>query len=417
MRSIYFFFFLFISCLFFYKINAQSLTSYQEQAARNNPGLLAQYKTFEAALQRVDQVKALQDPTLSFSYFISPVETRVGPQRAKLSLSQMFPWFGTRALQSEVATLQAEAQYEAFLNKKNKLAYQVAAAYYPLYELEVMKRIEAENIRLLESLKKLSTQKFEQAEVAMVDVIRVDIMLEESKTNLMILEEQVSSLQLGFNKLVNRPIDSAVVLPDSLVLESYNRKQYADSSWAEHPEIKAWKLQEQASQKAELLAQKRGLPKIGVGLDYVMIGDRTDLQSGMAALADNGKDAFMPMVSVSLPIFRKSYKAAVKESQLMQENYQLQQQQSKNMLMSELSVSEFELQKKQQLIQLYASQLGKSEQVLRLYESAYANGGSSVEELINMQQKLLQYQKQLVKTQVAYLVEQAKTTYLLGGQE
>merc|ERR1711974_383443 len=46
-------------------------------------------------MQKVAQVNNLPDPTFSFGYFISPVETRVGPQRAKVGLTQMFPWFGT----------------------------------------------------------------------------------------------------------------------------------------------------------------------------------------------------------------------------------------------------------------------------------------------------------------------------------
>ena len=72
--------------------NAQSLDDYFKLAAENNPGLQAKYKSFEAAMQKVTQVSSLPDPNLSFGYFVSPVETRVGPQRARFSLTQMFPW-------------------------------------------------------------------------------------------------------------------------------------------------------------------------------------------------------------------------------------------------------------------------------------------------------------------------------------
>ena len=107
---------------------AQSLDSLQALAYENNPGLKASYKEFESTLTRVDQASALADPTLSFGYFISPVETRVGPQRAKLSLTQMFPWFGTLKASDDVATYQAEASYQRFLDQKAKLGLQVSKA-------------------------------------------------------------------------------------------------------------------------------------------------------------------------------------------------------------------------------------------------------------------------------------------------
>ena len=113
--------------------SAQNLEEYFQIAAENNPGLEAKYKAFEAALERIPQANSLQDPTFSFGYFISPVETRVGPQRARFSLTQMFPWFGTLKASGDVATLNAEAQYQVFLDARHKLYYQVAAAYYPLY--------------------------------------------------------------------------------------------------------------------------------------------------------------------------------------------------------------------------------------------------------------------------------------------
>ena len=64
---------------------AQSLDDYLVEGAENNPGLKSSYFNFEAAMQKTAQVKALPDLALSFGYFVSPVETRVGPQRAKFS--------------------------------------------------------------------------------------------------------------------------------------------------------------------------------------------------------------------------------------------------------------------------------------------------------------------------------------------
>ena len=73
----------------------EPLDVYLKEAAQNNPGLKARYFAYQAALEKVPQVGALPDPQVSFGYFISPVETRVGPQRMRISAMQMFPWLGT----------------------------------------------------------------------------------------------------------------------------------------------------------------------------------------------------------------------------------------------------------------------------------------------------------------------------------
>ena len=172
--------------------NAQTLDDYFKIAAESNPGLQAKYKEFEAALQRVDQVNTLTDPNFSFGYFISPVETRVGPQRARLSLTQTFPWFGTLNAQGDAAGLMAKAKYQSFLDVRNRLYYQVAAAYYPLYKLKQWKVIEQRNIEILKSYKTIANIKFENGSGTMVDVLRVDIMLKDANTNLNILNERIS---------------------------------------------------------------------------------------------------------------------------------------------------------------------------------------------------------------------------------
>lgn len=286
---------------FSFLANAQSLDDYFKIAAENNPGLQAKYKSFEAAMERVAQVSSLPDPNLSFGYFISPVETRVGPQRARFSLTQMFPWFGTLKAQEDAATLMAEAKYQEFLDARNKLYYQVSASYYPLYELHRLIAIEEENLSILSSYKDIATVKFQNGKGAMVDVLRVDIMLKDATTNLSILEQKKKPLETRFNTLLNRQENEPVIVQDSLYTASLPTEYRKDSLLTSNPLLDELDLKIKASEAQEQAAIKQGLPKLGVGLDYVIVGQGTDM-----SLPDNGQDVFMPMVSVSLPIFREN---------------------------------------------------------------------------------------------------------------
>ncbi|MAX79801.1 MAG: transporter [Crocinitomicaceae bacterium] len=387
--------------------NAQSLDDYFKLAAENNPGLQAKYKSFEAAMQKVTQVSSLPDPNLSFGYFVSPVETRVGPQRARFSLTQMFPWFGTLKAQENAATLMAEAKYQEFLDARNKLYYQVSASYYPLYELQKLISIEEENQRILSSYKEIATIQFQNDKGSMVDVLRVDIMLKDATTNLSILEQKQKPLVTRFNKLLNRSDDDNIVVRDSLFTFSLPANYRKDSLLASNPILDELELKIEASKASEQAAIKQGLPKLGVGLDYVIVGQRTDM-----SVPDNGKDAFMPMVSVSLPIFRGKYKAAQKEAQLMQESYSLQREEATNRLTSSYDMIWFEIQKQVELIQLYEEQIQESGQSLNLLFSAYSNSGKDFEEVLRMQQQILKYQKMKATALSEYHIALAELDYV-----
>lgn len=386
---------------------AQTLDDYYTMAAENNPGLQAMYKEYEAALQQVPQVNTLPDPIFSFGYFISPVETRVGPQQAKFSLIQMFPWFGSLKAQGDAATLMAEAKLQSFINARNKLYFQVASAWYPLYELKEWIRIEQENIRILETYKSIATKNFENGNGSMVDVLRVDIMLKDAQSNLVILQDKEKPLLTTFNKLLNRPENERVITGDPLKPEKLTDDFRNDSLIAANPALKAIDLKFEASKSSEIAAQKKGLPKLGIGLDYVMVGKRSDIN-----LTDNGKDVLMPMVSLSIPIFRAKYKASVKEAQLIQESYLYKKEEVMNTLISNYEMVWFEIQQKQQLLSLYEQQIRTSQQSLNLLFTSYGNSGKEFEEVLRMQQQLLKYQKMRATALTEYHIALAKLDYI-----
>jgi len=386
--------------------NAQTLDNYFKIAAENNPGLQAKYKDFEAAMQKVPQVSTLPDPTLSFGYFISPAETRVGPQRARFSLTQMFPWFGTLKAQGNAATLMAEAKYQSFMDARNRLFYQVAAAYYSLLELKRWEMIEQKNIEILQSYKNFTNSRFKSGTGAMADVLRVDIMMNDANTSLTILDQKEKPLLAAFNKLLNRRENETVILTDSLASYSLPDHFREDILLESNPLVKELDLKIKSSEASVLAAQKLGLPKLGVGLDYVVVGERSDI-----VMSDNGKDVLMPMVTVTIPLFRRKYQASVKEMQLIQESYSLQKEEYTNSLAASYEMAWFEMEQQKELLKLYDRQIKESVQVLNLLFSAYANSGASFEEVLRMQQQILKYEKMKATAEAQYLAAIARINY------
>ncbi len=392
-----------------YNVVGQSINDYYTIAAENNPELKAKYKEFEAAMQKIPQVSSLPDPNLSMGYFISPVETRLGPQNMRFSLTQMFPWFGTLKAQKNAATLMAESKYQAFLNAKNQLYSQVATAYYPLYELLKLKDIEQENIKILESYKNIANAKFENGKGSLVDVLRVDIMIKDAQTNLDILTKKEPALTSWLNSILNRKYNEKIVISKDLQIMELPM-EYRKDSITTNPILQELELKKQASEVAIEVARKQGLPKLGLGLDYVLVG------KGMNNFPDSGKDIIMPMVSVSLPIFRKKYNAATKEAKLMQESFSFQKEAYENKLNGTYYKLVFELQKERDLLKLYEGQVITLSKSLSLLFAYYSNANKDFEEVLRMQQELLKYQKLQLSSISTFHVKLAELDYLTAKQ-
>ncbi len=394
----------------FQKTKAQTLEDYFKTAAENNPGLQAQYKMFEATLERIPQARALEDPTLSVGYYAPSMETLMGKQVADISLSLMFPWFGTLKARGDQAALLADAQYQAFLDAKNKLYFEIAKAYYPMYELNRLRAIEKKNIRLLEAFKTLSTHQFENGKGSMADVLRVDLQLKSAETNLEILNKKEVALTSQFNSLLNRDYHAPVLIPDSIIIGSLPIV-YRKDSLSLNPKLGEIALQEQASEAAKRVALKEGLPKLGVGLDYMLVSETDN-----SMMEHNGKNMLMPMISVSLPVFRKKYKAAQKEAELMQETYALQKQEIVNYLHGRYQNINFQIRQQDALIALYEAQIEEAKQIQDLLYSSYSHSGQGFDELLKIQQQLLEYQKMKASAENEYLIAVAEMYYITAKQ-
>ena len=398
--------------LFFTSGYAQTLSDYLAIAAQNNPEVKAAYAMFEAAMQKSPQVSSLPDPSLTMSAFGQMIETRVGSQEARFSLMQMFPWFGTLRAKESAANLMAEAAFQNYLDTKNELYFDVKSMYAELYELKKMIELEEQNQSILNNYKELALSKFRNGKGAMVDVIRIDIKRNESLMNIQLLKDKNYPLQVAFNNMLNRDVEEMINIPSSLLIESYEDTISDDNIFISNPKLVKLDKQKAAFEAQKIVAKKEGLPMIGFGLDYSIISKR-DVEN----LEMNGQDAIMPMLTVTLPIFRKKYKAAQKEMDFMLEATNYEQQAIKNNLTSSFKIAEYELAKAGKLIDLYKNQTERTEQAIKLLLSTYSNSNTDFEEILRMNQDLLMYQTATTTEIKNQFTAQSKIDYLLSKEE
>jgi len=391
----------------FAQVNNPELKVYINIAENNNPELKAMDLKYQQALEKVPQVKSLPDPTFSAGVFIQPIETRVGAQKAKLSVSQMFPWFGTLGAKEQQASLQAHAIYLRYLDARSKLQMNVTTSWLDIVLTDQKIFFTQKRIEVLDLLEKQSLKRYESDQTDMVNVLYIQMLKEELISKLELFKDKRNTQKTGFNKLLNRDLSTDVNTPEDnsfLLISSIANK---DIEFTKHYRVASWDQMVESAQYGEKASKLNALPKFGVGLDYAILSKRTDMN-----VADNGQDAIMPMLSVSIPIFRKKYKAAIKVNEFKQQEYE----ELKTVEMNQL---ELELQQALELYKigirntdLYQNLIAKAKQSYEILSSSYESSTKRYEEVLNMQQKIWIYEQKQIEAQIQVQKSLAHFKYL-----
>ena len=362
------------------------LNDYLRVASENNPELKAKFNDYMAALEIAPQVKALPDPQITFAYFISPVETRMGPQQFKVAVSQLFPWFGTLAAKENSAIRAAKAKYELFEETKANLFHEVRSAYCNLYFNKRAIAVTLENIEILESFQRLANIKVETGMVSVVDEYRIEMEMNDLENQLALLKDKENALEVMFKNLLNKDNMEDISIPDDLWQNDFPLPKQAalDSVFSFNHQLLSIDFQQASLEFKRDVAKRSGNPNIKVGADYTFIG------KGANNLA--GKDAFIfPSVGLTIPLYRNKYKAKVQEVLYLEAAKNFEKNTKKNMLASLFENGWKDYSDANRRIGLNEKQLDLALKSIKILETDYATGNKNFEEILRMERNVLKY--------------------------
>ena len=400
----------FVFLTFSYLLPAQDfLNQYLRTAAENNPGLKAKFNEYNASLEKIPQVGALPDPTLTFGYFIMPVETKNGPQQAKISLTQMFPWFGTLNSKEDIYISIAKARYEEFEEAKSRLFFDVKATYFDLYYIRKSMSITLENIDILETVKRMALIKIESGTASGIDEIRVEMELNDLKNTMDLLNDKWFVFTVKFNKLLNTDYNTEIQIPDTLWTYDlpYSERAIFDSLKQNNHQLRAFDFIKESFLHKEESGRKEGNPNIVLGMDYTSIGN-----NGISV--DAGRDAFLIKVGITLPLYRKKYTALVNEAIIQQQIADDKKHEKTNALEVLFEKVYSEYTDANRRIILYEKQRNLAKRAISLLENEYASNGKNFEEILRMNNSLLKYSLELEKARADKQAAIAFINYLTG---
>ena len=420
-------------------LHAQTLEDYLLQAAENNPGLKAAYARYQATAEQVNQA-SLPDPELQVGAFIRPMERFMGNQTADFRLMQMFPWFGMLSTQKEEAYHMGQAEYQLFLEEKNRLFFEVKSTWNKLLLLQGEQQLAQENLDYLMKYETLALMQYQAgnsidlpstsfrpakdsssstspmsgmggatptpmqgsassssamsplpmagSSSGLTAILQIRLQIKELESTLQQLEANKEVLRYQFQQLLNRPMEADLVLPTTWERAQLPlaKQDYLEKIKESNPMLGMFASEQMAFTQQAKMAKLEGKPMLGAGVNYMAFTSR--LENGMPM---GGEDMVMPMVTLSLPIYRKKISSKIKQADYLKNGAAMQQEETTNQLTIQWASAFRDWEESERLLNLYEAQVALVEQQLQVMETTFAGGNLALAEVLQTQQLLLDY--------------------------
>jgi outer membrane protein TolC len=364
-------------------------------------------------------------------------------------------------------SLMANAKYESLRDSKLQTAFNIQKVWYEIYQISQQIEIAKDNHETLKSIERLAITRYkttptgnsagsapvisqnsrsnsspqsmgsmEQANngnitsnvpdagmnsssmgttgssFGLPDIYRIQIEIGDLRNNMAYLESQLKVLVAQLNSYMNRPSGSIIVSPDTLIADSlkYPLHLVKDSMLVNNPMLAMLNFEKQSLEARKKMVSKMGYPMIGLGLNYTIIKKDEMSQEKM-----NGKDMVMPMISTTIPIYRKKYKSMKNEA-----DYLIQASQSNMEATAHALEVEFE-----QAVQLYEDALRRrqlydeqrklSQKSLDIMFKKFSASSADLTDVLRFRQQVLDYGFKYTEALVDLKTSEAWINRLSGG--
>jgi outer membrane protein TolC len=190
------------------------------EVMRNNPEIVAAQKRYEAARQRPTQEASLPDPRVSFGY------TSVGkpypgagigsqPQaNAGLMVSQEVPFPGKLKLKGDIASKEADAEFQQYQAVQLDVVSRLKQSYYRLQYSYAALELLAHHRELFDALLQLAMDRYSAGLSAQSDVFKTQTQISVLQTRVVRLEQERHSREAEINAILNRPAGTPMGRPE-----------------------------------------------------------------------------------------------------------------------------------------------------------------------------------------------------------
>jgi outer membrane protein TolC len=357
-----------------------------EVALERNPEIMAAHERWESAQEIIEAKRAFPDPQFSYTYFVDPIETRVGPQKNVFGAKQTFPFYGKRDLMAEVASKEAEALEATYEAVKQEIVRQVKRSFYELFYISKIIDITQEEKEILKRFEHIARTKYATGKGSQQNILKIHVEISQLEDRLLTLENQKQTAEAMINTLLDRPADYPLGKPAQPKFREffYIQPELFRLSTENRQELKAGIALIEKSEKAHSLAKKEYYPDLTLGANYFQIDE------GPLPFPDNGEDAFNVMFSINIPIWRTKLSSQVRSASQKIRARKSEYENILNRTLFKVKDNYFKIQTARETFDLYKKVLiPQAEQSMKSAEVGYTTGIVDFLDLLDAERVLL----------------------------
>ncbi len=387
------------------------LGRYLEQALTHSPRLKAAHSGWKSQLHAVAPAARLPKPELRFAYFIQSIETRVGPQRAKLGLNQPLPWPTRLWDREESAEQRAAAAYQKLEFEALQIVAGVSKAYWALWLLRRSRRIHQDHLQLLKSLAEALSARVATGPASLAEYQQLNLSIARLEDMLVQMGQDEVTLAAQFRarsglrklKAIETSSTAPTVFNYPLQFEALAERLQA------HPRLRFFRRLEAAEEARKQALEGERLPELSLGMDWII----TD--SSPTAGIDNGKDALSVGLMLKLPLWQGNYLESVTSAQHRKEQLKAQHQAALEQALAELQTALSAVKNASRRIQLHRRQLlPQASTVYVSVQGQFSAGRGSMAQVLWAQKDLLELNIELAKAYANYASGWTELESILG---
>ncbi|MEM7604766.1 MAG: TolC family protein [Myxococcota bacterium] len=389
-----------------------SLDGCVRAAIAHSPSLRAAFERWQASALRIARARRLPEPTLTFAYFARAVETRVGPQRARLSLRQSFPWPTRLTAGADAAATRARAMQRRFEAEALAVAYRVADGYWHLWQIRTARAIHRDHLEVMRGLSESARARLATGTTTLAALQQIDLSIAR-------LEDRIQGMDESERGAVAR-LRAAIGVRDAGELGTSDEP--ADAAMPResvealglrlraHPTIERAALEAEAAEEAARAERAARLPSFTLGADWVVTGE-----AASDGVGDSGRDAVVVSAGLSIPLWQVNYAdgaaAAVAESRAHRADRRALLDRAE----AELAAALANLRDRARRVALYRGTLvPQAETAYASVLGAYAVGRGALAETLLSQRDVLELRVELVRARADHARTWARLEALVG---
>lgn len=391
---------------------SEGVEGYRSFAVEHSPAVAAAYARWEAAAHQASGVRALPDPRVGLGVFVRAVETRVGPQQARLSVQQALPWPAEWRGRTDAAGAVAEARAEDLAGTVRALHQQIETDYWRLWRLREERVLHQDHLAVLEGLSDVVRARLEVGRATLADLQQVDLSAARLRDGIETLGAEEARAAAGLRAHLGLTDDRP--LPTPKPPKPPGLPQQDDGALralaAEHPAVLAARQQAAAADATVQAAKAQRLPGLSLSADWILTGP-----AEQADMVDSGKDAVAVGVGLTLPLWQRAYAANIDAARAQARAAEATQDAASLALTAEISQVSAQVQDTARRVTLTAETLlPQAEAAYASLLGSYTTGDGTVAQVLLAQRDLLELRVSLVQAQAAHATAWATLEALCG---